>query len=173
MKITFTLNGTPQTVDMDPLTRLLDVVRETFGLIGTKEGCGEGECGACSVFLNDHLVNSCLVPIGQVDGCDVKTVEYVRQTDGGRLLVESFAEVHSVQCGFCTPGMVLASTDLLRRNPDPDEHTVRQAISGNICRCTGYDMIVEGVQLAARRAREAHASHGAHGPHGAEKDEAS
>ncbi len=154
MKIEFVLNGTPRSIDtteVSPVARLLDVVRDHFGLTGTKEGCGEGECGACSVFLNGKLVNSCLVPVGQVNGCEIQTIEYVRETEGGRLLVDAFAEVHSVQCGFCTPGMILAAVELLRGNPDPDEQAVRRGISGNICRCTGYDMIVEGVQLAAER----------------------
>jgi carbon-monoxide dehydrogenase small subunit len=155
MNIEFVLNGTPRTVDtteIPPMTRLLDVIRSHFDLTGTKEGCGEGECGACSVFVDRTLVNSCIVPLGQVDGCEVQTIEYVRETESGRLLVDAFAEAHSVQCGFCTPGMILASVDLLRRDPDPDEQTIRRGISGNICRCTGYDMIVEGVLLAAERA---------------------
>jgi aerobic carbon-monoxide dehydrogenase small subunit len=154
MKIEFILNGTPRSVDtatIPPMTRLLDVIRDHFGLTGTKEGCGEGECGACSVFLDGKLANSCLVPVGQVEGSEIQTIEYVRETSEGRLLVDAFAEVHSVQCGFCTPGMILASVELLRRNPEPDEQAVRRGISGNLCRCTGYDMIVEGVQLASRR----------------------
>jgi carbon-monoxide dehydrogenase small subunit len=136
------------------MARLLDVLREECGLTGTKEGCGEGECGACSVFINGALANSCLVPVQQVAGADVTTIEGVRETGPGARLIESFTESHSAQCGFCTPGILMASLDLLRRNPDPDEAAIRLGISGNICRCTGYDMIVDGVHLAAQRAAE-------------------
>ena len=154
MKITFRLNGADRTVDVEPMARLLDVLREECELTGTKEGCGEGECGACSVFINGALANSCLVPVQQVTGADVTTIEGVRETVSGARLIDSFTAAHSAQCGFCTPGMVLASLDLLHHNPDPDEAAIRHGISGNICRCTGYDMIVDGVQLAAQRAIE-------------------
>jgi carbon-monoxide dehydrogenase small subunit len=154
MKITFRLNGTERTVDVDPVARLLDVLRGECALTGTKEGCGEGECGACSVLINGALANSCLVPIQQIVGADVTTIEGVRETAAGVRLIEAFSEAHAAQCGFCTPGMVLASLELLRRVPEPDESTIRHGISGNICRCTGYDMIVDGVILAGQRAAE-------------------
>lgn len=154
MKMRFTLNGTARTVEADPLARLLDVLREDLGHTGAKEGCGEGECGACTVLMDGMLVASCLVPAAQADGADITTIEGVRETEAGKLLTESFAEAHAVQCGFCTPGMVMAVRELLHRNPDPTEGEIRHAISGNICRCTGYDRIIDGVELAARRARE-------------------
>lgn len=155
MTIEFELNGRKVRLSSEPLTRLLDILRETLGQKGTKEGCGEGECGACSVFINGELANSCLVPAAQVQGSRVETIESVRESEGGRVITAAFAEAHAVQCGFCTPGMVMAVMALLRADPDPDEAAIREAISGNICRCTGYDMIVDGVLLAARRGREA------------------
>ncbi|NBF39742.1 MAG: 2Fe-2S iron-sulfur cluster binding domain-containing protein [Spirochaetes bacterium] len=154
MKITFTLNGTSRTVEAEPLARLLDLLREDLGLTGTKEGCGEGECGACTVLMDGMLVASCLVPAAQADGTDISTIEGLGETEGGKLLADAFAEAHAVQCGFCTPGMMMAARQLLQHNPDPTEQEIRHAISGNICRCTGYDMIIDGIQLAARRARE-------------------
>ena len=154
MKIDFTLNGASVTFEADPMARLLDVLREDLDLKGTKEGCGEGECGACSVFIDGRLANSCMVPVAQAAGAEITTIDGVRETGAGRLITEAYAEAHAVQCGFCTPGMVMASLALLKKNPDPDEQAIRQAISGNICRCTGYDMIVDAVLLAARRGRE-------------------
>lgn len=154
MKIRFTVNNEERTIDSDPMERLLDVLREELDMKGTKEGCGEGECGACSLFLNGKLVNSCLVPVAQAEGGEVVTIDWLKETEAGQLITESFAEAHSVQCGFCTPGMVMAVWSLLKENPDPDEAAIRLGISGNICRCTGYDMIVDGVQIAARRAIE-------------------
>ncbi|MFO7780412.1 MAG: (2Fe-2S)-binding protein [Spirochaetia bacterium] len=154
MKITFTLNGTSRTVEAEPLERLLDLLREDLGLTGTKEGCGEGECGACTVLIDGMLVASCLVPAAQADGAEITTIEGLAESEGGKLLAEAFAEAHAVQCGFCTPGMMMAARELLHHNPDPTEQEIRHAISGNICRCTGYDMIIDGIQLAARRARE-------------------
>jgi carbon-monoxide dehydrogenase small subunit len=145
------LNGRKLRTETDPLRRLLDVLREDFGLTGVKEGCGEGECGACMVFLDGRIVNSCLVPAGSVNGSEVVTVEGLRGTDRYRILEECLVEAGAVQCGFCTPGIVLAAEALLRENAAPGEEDIRRAISGNLCRCTGYDSIVEGVKLAARR----------------------
>jgi carbon-monoxide dehydrogenase small subunit len=145
------LNGRKLRTETDPLRRLLDVLREDFGLTGVKEGCGEGECGACMVFLDGRIVNSCLVPAGSVSGSEVVTVEGLRGTDRYRILEECLVEAGAVQCGFCTPGIVLAAEALLRENAAPGEEDIRRAISGNLCRCTGYDSIVEGVKLAARR----------------------
>lgn len=155
MKVSFTVNKEQRTVESDPMARLLDVLREELELKGPKEGCGEGECGACSVFMNGELVNSCLIPMGQVEGAEVITIDWLKETEAGKLITESFAEAHSVQCGFCTPGMVMAVWSLLKENPDPSEDEIRLGISGNICRCTGYDMIVDGVQIAAEKANKA------------------
>jgi aerobic-type carbon monoxide dehydrogenase small subunit (CoxS/CutS family) len=154
MKIDFTLNGEAAAVETEPTSRLLDILREDLGLKGPKEGCGEGECGACSVLLDGLLVNSCLIPMAQVEGAEVVTIDWLKSTEAGKLITESFAAAHSVQCGFCTPGMVMAVWSLLKQNPEPDEAEIRHGISGNICRCTGYDMIVDGVQLAVAEAKK-------------------
>ena len=149
--IEFTLNGRSVRFEGNPLTRLIDVIRDDLGLTGTKEGCGEGECGACSVLRNDKLVTSCIIPVGSVAGDEIVTIEGLRDTDQGRCLVDAFAEAGAVQCGFCIPGMVMAAQALLLTNSHPDEEDVRMAISGNICRCTGYDLIVDAVLLASRK----------------------
>ena len=149
--IGFTLNGRPVKWEGNPLTRLVDVLREDFGLTGTKEGCGEGECGACSVLRGGKLVTSCLIPMGSLEGDDIVTIEGLRDTDQGRCLVDAFAEAGAVQCGFCIPGMVMAAQALLLTNSKPTEEDVRLAISGNICRCTGYDLIVDAILLASRK----------------------
>ncbi len=149
--ITFTLNGNIITVTANPSARLLDILRETLGLTAVKEGCGEGECGACSVLKDGKLVNSCIVPIGAVQGVEIVTLEGVRDTEEGRCIIDSFAESGAVQCGFCTPGMVMASVALLRVSPKPNEYQIREALSGNLCRCTGYNMLITGIQLAAKR----------------------
>ncbi|MBN2432187.1 MAG: (2Fe-2S)-binding protein [Acidobacteria bacterium] len=151
MQITFELNNETVCLDVDPLRPLLDVLREELGLTGTKRGCGEGECGACAVLVNDRLVNSCLLPVGAVVHGRVMTIEGFRQTGAYQRLAEAFTEAGAVQCGFCTPGMILAAAALLRRNSQPDETEIRAALAGNLCRCTGLNMIVEAVQLAARR----------------------
>ena len=150
MTIRFTLNSREVEIDTDPLRRLLDVLREDFGLTGVKEGCGEGECGACSVIIDGELANSCIVPVGTVQDAVIMTIEGYRETERYRVLEESFAAEGSVQCGFCTPGFVMAAEALLSRNPTPDEGAIREAISGNLCRCTGYHMIVEGIAQASR-----------------------
>jgi carbon-monoxide dehydrogenase small subunit len=152
-KIRFQLNGREVTVHTDPLQRLLDVLRDQLQLHGTKEGCGEGECGACSVLINGKIANSCLVPIGNLTDAEVITIEGFRETERYEVLVDSLSEAGSVQCGFCTPGIVMAAEALLRSNPQPDERDVRQALSGNLCRCTGYSMIVEGIRMAAHRGK--------------------
>lgn len=146
------INGLEREVEIShPIRRLLDVIREDIGLTGTKEGCGEGECGACAVMLNGALVNSCLIPASQVDRADIITSEGLAGTEAGRLLAECFTECHGAQCGFCTPGMMMASAELLYRKKGPSEMEIREALAGNICRCTGYDMIIDAVQLAAER----------------------
>ena len=142
------VNGEPVTVQGHPMARLLDVLRNELGLTGTKEGCGEGECGACSVLLDGELVNSCLVPAAQVAGAEIKTIEGV--ADGERLhaVQQAFVEWGGAQCGICTPGMVLAAVRLLEQNPRPDEAAIREALAGNLCRCTGYTKIFESVLKA-------------------------
>ncbi len=152
-KISFNLNGKPVVYDGDPLKRLLDVLRDDYDLTGTKEGCGEGECGACSVLKNGKLVTSCLVPMGSCSGDDIVTIEGLRETEQGKTIIDAFAEGGAVQCGFCIPGMVMAAEALLLKNSNPTEADIRLAISGNICRCTGYDLIVESIKLAAEKGR--------------------
>ena len=146
-----TVNGKKILLDVPPLARLLDLLRKDLSLTGTKEGCGEGECGACSVLMNGRLVNSCLIPAGQCDGAEILTIEGLSESERGKVLTESFAEAHAVQCGFCTPGMVLAAESILRKSAKPTETEIREGISGNICRCTGYDMIIDGIRLAAEK----------------------
>ena len=150
-RLSFNLNGKDVTLTTDPLRRLIDVLREDFGLTGVKEGCSEGECGACSVLLNNRMVTSCIIPVGAVDGQKVMTIEGLRETPKGKTIIEAFADGGAVQCGFCIPGMVIAAYCILERNPDPTEDEIRLGISGNICRCTGYDLIVESIRLAAKR----------------------
>lgn len=149
-EIKFILNGKNVVFKGNPLTRLLDVLRETFNLTGSKEGCSEGECGACSVLRNGKLVTSCLIPIGAVEGDSIITIEGLKDTKQGKCIVDSFAKGGAVQCGFCIPGMVMAAQALLLENPKPSEQDIRVAISGNICRCTGYDLIVESILLASK-----------------------
>jgi carbon-monoxide dehydrogenase small subunit len=147
----FTLNGSTVSLDVAGTRRLLDALRENLHLTGTKEGCGEGECGACSVLIDGEVVNSCLVAAGQVDGCDVVTVEGLALRDGTlSLLQQAFIRLGAAQCGICTPGMLLAAHALLEENPRPSEEEVRVGLAGNLCRCTGYTKIIEAV-LACRR----------------------
>lgn len=151
--IEFKLNGKLVRFEGNPLTRLIDVIREDLDLTGTKEGCGEGECGACSVLRNGKLVTSCIIPVGAVAGDEIITIEGLRDTPQGQCIIDAFAEGGAVQCGFCIPGMVMAAQALLLVNSDPDEDEIRAAISGNICRCTGYDLIVDSILLAAKKGK--------------------
>ena len=146
LQLDLTVNGERRSVAVYPMARLLDVLREDLGLPGTKEGCGEGECGACSVLMDGQLVNSCLVPAVQAQGAALVTIEGLAL--GGELnpLQRAFVACNGAQCGFCTPGMVLASVDLLRRCAHPSEAEIREGLAGNICRCTGYVKIVDAVQ---------------------------
>jgi carbon-monoxide dehydrogenase small subunit len=150
-RIGFTLNSKPVEIDETPLKRLLDVLREDFNLTGPKEGCGEGECGACSVLVDGELVNSCLYPIGMLEGKEVLTIEGFAGTERFNVLKESYEEAGAVQCGFCTPGMIMASEALLREKPHPTEEEIRQGLSGNLCRCTGYGAIIKAVKDASER----------------------
>ena len=151
--IRFVLNGR-ETVSMAGASeRLLDVLRNEFRLTGVKCGCKEGECGACSVILDDLLVNSCLIAMGRVEGSTVVTIEGYRETERFAALDKAYAAVNAIQCGFCIPGMVLASECLLARNPNPSEAEIRDGISGNLCRCTGYNAIVEAIGIAAKEGK--------------------
>ncbi len=149
--IKLTVNGEPRAVEAHPMERLLDVLRRGLQLTGTKEGCGEGECGACSVLLDGALVNSCLVPALQADGAQIKTIEGV--ATGGELhrVQQAFVEHGGAQCGICTPGMVLAAVSLLETTPRPTEADIRAGLAGNLCRCTGYTKIFEAVLKAVNR----------------------
>lgn len=144
-EIKFLLNGQPTSVTVNPTRRFLDVLREDLGLTGTKEGCGEGECGACSVIVDGRIMNSCILAAGAVEECSVETIEGIRETPRGAQIVDRFEEYGAVQCGFCIPGMIVAAEYLLREKSDPGDGEIREGISGNLCRCTGYDKIVEAI----------------------------
>jgi aerobic carbon-monoxide dehydrogenase small subunit len=147
-EVSFKVNGRPQRVEVFPMARLLDVLREELRLTGTKEGCGEGECGACTVKIDGQIVNSCLVPVAQVEGSDIWTIEGVATGEELHAVQQAFIEHGGAQCGICTPGMVLAAVDLLEHNPQPTETDIRTALAGNLCRCTGYMKIFESVLRA-------------------------
>ena len=154
MTYRFTVNGAEVALEVPGMRRLLDVLREDLALTGTKEGCGEGECGACSVILDGKLVNSCLVPAVQAEGAELRTIEGVASDEQLHSVQESFLQCGGAQCGICTPGMIMAAVDLLRRCPHPDEAQIRDGLAGNLCRCTGYGKIVDSVAQAAERAME-------------------
>lgn len=154
MGISFILNNKKVTIDVTPSMRLLDVIREELHLTGTKEGCGEGECGACTVLVNGEPYNSCLTPVANVIGKEVMTIEGFRETKAYRVIADAFANQGGSQCGFCTPGMILASYAVLKKNPHPTEEEIREALSGNLCRCTGYNSIVNAVILASKKGIE-------------------
>jgi carbon-monoxide dehydrogenase small subunit len=149
MKITFQINGVEREVDSPPMKRLLDVLREDLRLTGTKEGCGEGECGACSVIVDGEVINSCLAPICQMHGAVVLTAEGLSRD--GRLdpLQQAFLECGAAQCGICTPGMLVSARSLLDANSHPTRDEIKEAIAGNLCRCTGYVKIIDAIELAA------------------------
>lgn len=148
-KFSFAVNGKQVSVEGHSMARLLDVLREDLKLTGSKEGCGEGECGACSVFLDGELVNSCLIPLAQVQGRKVKTIEGVSQGQELHPVQKSFLEHGGAQCGICTPGMVMASIALLEKNPKPTLEDVKEGLAGNLCRCTGYMKIFDSVLKAS------------------------
>lgn len=149
MKIEFKLNGKEVSVEAPPMKRLLDVLRDELSASGTKEGCGEGECGACSVMMDQVLVNSCLVPVAQCAGADILTVEGLGTKEDLHPIQQAFLECGGAQCGICTPGMLLASLELLNKNPSPSETQIREGLAGNLCRCTGYMKIFESVKKAS------------------------
>ncbi len=150
-EISFTVNGEAKKVLARPMKRLLDVLRNDLKLTGTKEGCGEGECGSCSVLLDGMLVNSCLVPAGQANGANVVTIEGISAHALMKPLQEAFLECGGAQCGICTPGMILAAVHLLEKKPEPTLADIREGLAGNLCRCTGYMQIFEAVAKTARR----------------------
>jgi len=151
LKIELTVNGKKRKTDTTTSTRLLDLLRDDLHLTGTKEGCGKGECGACTVIMNGELVVSCLILAPQADGAVITTIEGIGSGDHLDLIQEAFIETGAVQCGFCTPGMILAAKKLLEENPHPDEEEIKRGISGNLCRCTGYQKIIDAIKLAANR----------------------
>jgi carbon-monoxide dehydrogenase small subunit len=148
VSVTFTVNGARVTPRVHPMARLLDVLRRDLHLTGTKEGCGEGECGACAVLVDGELANSCLLPVLQVDGTSITTIEGVELDERMHAVQEAFLARGGAQCGICTPGMVLAAISLLQREPRADDAAIRQGLAGNLCRCTGYMKIFEAVRRA-------------------------
>lgn len=151
--IEFTLNGKATSVDAPAHRLLLDLLRDEIGMTGTKEGCGTGDCGACTVYLNGKPVNSCLVLTGELTGADVVTIEGLKDGDAYHPIQAAFIEDGGAQCGYCTPGMLMMAASFLEENPDPTDDDIRFALSGNLCRCTGYVKIVEAVQDAAAELR--------------------
>ena len=153
VEISCTVNELKQTLHAFPMERLLDVLREQLRLTGTKEGCGEGECGACSVMIDGQIVNSCLVPVAQVAGASIKTIEGIASEDQLHAVQQAFIECGGAQCGICTPGMVLAAVNLLECEPNPTEADIRNGLAGNLCRCTGYMKIFESVVRVCQNQR--------------------
>ena len=149
-KITFILNGARQELSVQPWRTLLEVIREDLGLTGTKEGCGEGECGSCTVMMGGKTVNSCLVPAAEADHMEITTIEGLAKGDALHPIQEAFVNHSGMQCGFCTPGMIMSAKELLESNPNPNEEEIREGIAGNFCRCTGYTKIIESISAAAR-----------------------
>lgn len=151
VEITFKLNGKETSIAVDPEMTLLHLLREELFLTGTKEGCGGGECGACTVLMDGIAVNSCLVLAPQVNGTEIITIEALEQDSGLDRLQQSFIDHHAVQCGFCTPGMLMSAKALLLKNPKPTQEEIRIALSGNLCRCTGYQNIIAAVEGAIEK----------------------
>lgn len=148
--ITLSVNGREYEIAVEPNRTLTQALREDLGLLGTKEGCGVGDCGACTVIMDGAPVNSCLVLAVQAGGSRITTIEGVAEGDRLHPIQQAFVDFGAIQCGFCTPGMVLTAKDLLEKNPDPTEHQIREGLSGNLCRCTGYQKIVEAVQEVSK-----------------------
>jgi len=154
MMINFILNGEPVSRDLPPQRRLIDVLREDFLLTGAKESCGEGECGACTILLDGEAVHACMVLAGQLEGHEVETIEGLAKNGELDIIQNAFLEHVAIQCGFCTPGMIMSTKGLLLKHPDPTEEEIRIALSGNICRCSAYQQILAAVQDAAKKLRE-------------------
>jgi carbon-monoxide dehydrogenase small subunit len=148
-EVTLTVNGSPRQLELEPRTLLVHALRDQCELTGTKIGCDTSQCGACTVLVDGRAVKSCTVLAVQVDGKSIRTIEGLAEDGELHPVQQAFRKYHGLQCGYCTPGMILTSIDLLERNPSPDEHDIRRALSGNLCRCTGYHTIVESVQAAA------------------------
>ena len=153
IKIQFNLNGNDVSVTADPNKRLVDFLREDMGMTSVKEGCGEGECGACTIIYNGKAVTSCLMLAGQADGSTIVTLEGVSESGQLNYIQQAFVDAGAVQCGYCTPGMILTAKALLDRQPHPTPEQIREAISGNLCRCTGYVKIEAAIRMAAERSR--------------------
>lgn len=149
MKLSFTLNSQNVSIEIEPSLRLLDLLRDKFNLTGTKEGCSIGECGACTVIMNGKAVNSCLILAGQCEGTEVVTIEGIEREGKLHPLQENFLNSGAVQCGFCTPGMIMSVYALLLENSNPTEEEIKEAIAGNLCRCTGYKQIIDAVEKSA------------------------
>jgi len=148
--VKLTINGTLYELSVQPWETLIEVIRDNLGLTGTKEGCGLGECGACTVIMDGKTVNSCLVLAAEADGKQITTIEGLAESDKLHPIQEAFVEHGGLQCGFCTPGMIMSAKALLDENPNPDEEEIRRGIAGNLCRCTGYTKIIESVKVAAK-----------------------
>jgi len=154
-EIEFTVNGSAVAVTVKPEQRLIDILRDLLNLTGTKEGCGEGECGACTVIVDGLAINSCLYPALEIEGKNVQTVEgLIKRGNQLSTIQNAFVEKGGIQCGFCTPGMIMSARALLDSNPDPTDRDIRNALVGNLCRCTGYVQIIESIKLAASRLRK-------------------
>ena len=154
VQLQFRLNGKDYSIQADPTQRMVELLRENLHLTGTKVGCGVGECGACTVVLNGEAVTSCLVLAGQMQGADILTVEGLSETQIGSILQQCFADGDAVQCGFCTPGFLMSAYALLLHNPHPTREEIKVAVSGNLCRCTGYVPILNAIQAAGLRLAE-------------------
>ena len=156
MSIKFNVNGKDFVTEREPLSRLIDVLREELNLTGTKEGCGEGECGACAVLLNGKIINSCLIPIANVENAKIVTIEMYSETEKGKVVANAFLEEGAVQCGYCIPGMIMSAHELLSlaNKKEVTELDVRRGISGNLCRCTGYDHIVNAILKASKENKD-------------------
>ncbi len=153
--INFSINGTQKSLAVPSNLTLLHMIRENLALTGTKNGCEAGECGACTVLLNGEPVNSCMVLAAECDGAEIMTIEGLTASGEIQKLQESFKALNAIQCGFCTPGMLISAYALLKRNPNPDESEIREALVGNLCRCTGYERIIQAVQDAAGEKKDA------------------
>ena len=150
MRINTIINGRPIEADVDEKMRLIDFLRDELNLTGTKEGCSEGECGACTVIMDKRAVTSCTVLAGQIDGCEILTIEGLAQNGELDILQKKFIEYGAVQCGFCTPGFIMSAKALMMNNKNPSLHEIKRAVEGNLCRCTGYIKIIEAIEAAAK-----------------------